>query len=53
MAFNTEPIAKIQEVEIVNTKHFRYLSVWISYNKLRIREKEIENKIGCARGSYA
>lgn len=35
----TEPVIKLQVVKLVNTKYFRILDVWISYDKLSIGEK--------------
>lgn len=34
--------SKIQDVDLVNNKHFKYLCVWISYNKFSRGDKEIE-----------
>lgn len=40
----TESLIKIQNVELVGTKHFKYVGVWTSYDKLSKQDKEIKNR---------
>lgn len=48
-----ESITKIQDGDLVNTKLFKYYSVWITYNVFSIRQKGIELRISCTKGSFA
>lgn len=41
----TKFIIKIQDVILINTKHFKYLSVWIKFS---VGDKDTEHRIGCA-----
>lgn len=48
-----ESITKIQDVDLVNTKLFKYYSVWMNYNTFSIGQKGIEPRISCIKGSFA
>lgn len=39
-------------LELANTIHFKYLSVWMSLNKYSIEDEEIGHRIECARVSF-
>lgn len=41
----TKSISRIQDVELINIKHFSYLFVGISYNNFTIGDKEIEYRL--------
>lgn len=38
----------MQDEKLVNTKHFKYLSLRNSYNTYSMLDKQIELKVGCA-----
>lgn len=40
-------------MELINSKHFKYIGAWFSYKKFKTRDKEIEARIGCASRSFA
>lgn len=47
-----ESIIKLQNVELIHYKHFKYLGLRITYNKCRIMNDEIEPRLYCATGSF-
>lgn len=38
----------MQHEKLVNTKYFKYLSLWNTYNTFSMLDKQIELKVGCA-----
>lgn len=41
----TESIVKLQNVELLNSLHTKYIGDCITYNNFRIRDEEIKNRI--------
>lgn len=48
-----ELFVKIQDMELINFKHFTYLGVRVIYKRFTIGDKEIENMIRCARNTFS
>lgn len=41
-----DPNIKTQYKEIINRKYFKHLSAWINVNKVSIRDKGIQQRVG-------
>ena len=50
----TYPISIIQlnQEDLQNTKYFKYLGVWITYNDFNIGNCELQNRINSAKGAF-
>lgn len=40
-----ESAIKIHNVELINSKHFKYIGIWIGFIKFNIGNMEIEHRI--------
>lgn len=43
----------MQDIDLVNAKHLKYLGVWISYDRFSAGDKQSEHGISCSRSSFA
>lgn len=48
----SELIIKIQNEELINSKHNKYIGLWIIYNIFSIKYIEIEDRISCGIGCF-
>ena len=46
-------IININNVELRNTKSFKYLGVWITYDTLGIGSQEVQHRINCAKAAFS